>query len=262
VFNLRWGILPALFALLVSIMLGTISGAGFGHTILRAFVFAAVFFGLGLGMWFIVNAYFPEILTGALQDNVEKTGSRVNITIDNSTGEYAVPELYKTAGKADELGNIEDLISGAFKVHSESVDRNQEEGYNEVRVQNIPDDGNIDFQDIFQDAVGFDNKPLEGKSVFTPSFADDNGDLGGLPDLDAMALAFSSGGESSGGSSPVGNSGSSKWSSSGFGGVSDDFKEADFPSSHYAGNKPQPLKGDFNPKELAEGIRTILSKDK
>ena len=28
------------------------------------------------------------------------------------------------------------------------------------------------------------------------------------------------------------------------------------------GNKPEPMKGDFSPKELAEGIRSVLSKDK
>jgi len=262
VFNYRWGLIPAIFALLVSVMLGVISGTSMNHIILRALVFAVVFFGLGVGMWFVVNSYFPELLAAdsdnALQDSLEKTGSRVNITID-SAGEYAVPELYKTADSPDELGNIEDLVSGAFKVRSESVDRNQEESYNERRVQSVPDHENIDFQDMFQETADFD-KSLEEKPVFTPSFVDDAGGLGGLPDLDVMAMAFSS----VGGSLPIGHGGGSKGSSSGFGGVSsasNDFEETDLFSPN-KGNKPKPIKGDFNPKELAEGIRTILSKDK
>jgi len=263
VLNYRWGLLSAIFALFVSVLLGAISGDSFNHIILRALVFAIVFFGLGLGMWFFINGYFPEILVSdndtALQDNNEKTGSRVNITIDSS-GEYAVPELYKAAGSADELGNIEDLISGAFKVRSDSIDRNQEEGYNEEGKQGVQDHGNIDFGDMFQDqdTAGFD-KSFEEKSVFTPSFVDDAGDLGGLPDLDAMATAFSSVGEAS----PIGHGGGSKGASSGLDSfASNDFEEKDFSPHYGGGNKPQPLKGDFNPKELAEGIRTILNKDK
>jgi len=267
VINYRWGIVPALFALLVSVLLGLISGAGFSHVFLRALVFAIVFFGLGIGMWFVVNAYFPELLVNDdyIEQDDEKTGSRVDITVDNA-GEYAVPELYKNEGNPDELGNIDDLLTGAFKARSRGVDRKQEEGYNETREEDIPDDENIDFQDMFQDAGGYEKSPEE-KLAFTPRFADDSGELGDLPDLDAMAMAFSSGG-----SLPDGFSGSSKGSSSGFSGfssASDDIEEASsFPSSStaasspYVGNKPQPLKGDFNPKEIAEGIRTILSKDK
>jgi len=265
VLNYKWGIVPALFALIISILLGIISGASFSHIILRALVFAVVFFGLGLGLWFILNSYFSDLLVDedntSTQDNAEKTGSRVNITID-STGEYAVPELYRTSGAPDELGNINDLISGAFKVRSESIDRNQEESYNEDRDQGNPDPENIDFQDMFQDTADFD-KPPEGKPVFTPSFVDDAGGLGSLPDLDAMAMAFSSG-ESFGGSSPVGHGGGSKGSSSVFDGdssVSNDFEEKGS-SSHYTGNKPEPMKGDFDPQEIAQGIRTMLSKDK
>jgi hypothetical protein len=34
------------------------------------------------------------------------------------------------------------------------------------------------------------------------------------------------------------------------------------PERRPSGNKAQPLKGDFNPKELAAGIRTVLNKEK
>jgi len=258
VINFKWGIMPAIFALIISVLLGAASGAGVSHIILRGLAFSMVFFGLGIGMWFLVNSYFPEILAddgdSAQEDAYEKTGTRVNITVDN-TGEYAVPELYRTTGSPDELGNIEDLISGAFKVRSESVDRNQEESYNDNGVQGDPDPENIDFQDMFQDPAGSD-KSFEDKPVFTPSFVDDSGGLGGLPDLDAMAVAFSSFGDSGGGSSPVV---SSKGASSGFGGASNDIEET---SQYNKGNKPQPMKGDFDPQEIAQGIRTMLSKDK
>jgi hypothetical protein len=263
VINYKWGLISAIFAFLISLLLGAVSGSSFNHIILRALAFALVFFGLGIGMWFVINSYFPELLAAEsdaeLPDSLEKS-SRVSITVD-SAGEYAVPELYKTAGSPDELGNIEDLISGVFKVRSESVDRKQEDSYNEERVQNVSDRGNIDFGDLFpdQDTDSFENS-VEERPVFTPSFVDDAGGLGSLPDLDAMAMAFSSGG----GPLP-GYGGGSKGSSSGFGGVSsalNDYEETDSFSSRNTGNKPQPLKGDFNPEEIAKGIRTVLSKDK
>ena len=260
--NFKWGIMPAVFAMIISVLLGAASGAGISHIILRALAFSLVFFGLGVGMWFIVNSYFPEILAddgeSAQQEAYEKPGSRVNLTVDNS-GEYAVPELYKTSGRPDELGNIEDLVSGAFKVRSESVDRTQEDSYNEDRARGDPDPENIDFQDMFQDTAGGFDKSFEDKPVFTPSFADNSGELGGLPDLDDMAVAFSSFGDSGG--SPAVQSGGSKGSSSGFSGASNDYDGTDS-FSHNKGNKPQPMKGDFDPQEIAQGIRTMLNKDK
>jgi hypothetical protein len=72
-----------------------------------------------------------------------------------------------------------------------------------------------------------------------------------------MAMAFSPmGGEGVSQGSPFG--GSSFGVSSGE--SSPDEMEPE--QSRFVGSKPQPMKGDFNPKELAEGIRTVLSKDK
>jgi len=39
--------------------------------------------------------------------------------------------------------------------------------------------------------------------------------------------------------------------------------EADSSKTQYnKGNKAQPMEGDFDPQELAQGIRTVLNKDK
>ena len=264
----KWGLTAATFALVMSVGLGLIAGVGAFHIFLRALIFVAMFFTFGFVLRLIITYYYPELLyakeEAESQETFEKPGAQINITVDN-TGEYAVPELYKTPGDSEELGNIDDLLSGHFKPQQadiaepftaatsspppSGIDRYEEEGYNVGGdFQGAKNIGMDDFQDPFQDMPAIEEKahPVE-KPVFTPSFGDDSDDLGGLPDLDSMAMAFSHGGEE-----PV---------SQGFsaGSVFDDEVE---PASPNKGNKPQPLKGDFDPKELAKGISTVLSKDK
>ena len=260
--NFKWGIVAAAGAFIVSFGIGLISGVAIFHIILRAFLFAAVFFGVGFGLRFITINFFPEL--SSVSDGFEgpetfeqQTGQRVNITLDTA-GEYAVPELFKSPGAPDELGNINDLVSGRFRPHQEGVDRFREEGYN----QNEGFGGQESFGTPEAEQISFpndvrpqDEKPAFNRQDFNPSFGDGSDGLGGLPDLDAMARAFSPGG---------GHSSDAFTPTDSFGGVfstgSSDVFESE--SSGYVGNKPQALKGDFNPKELAEGIRTVLAKEK
>jgi len=264
---IKWGLTAATFALVMSVGLGLIAGVGILILFLRALLFTVMFFVFGFALRYIITNYYPELMYASeearSQEAFERPGSRINITVD-TTGEYAVPELYKTSGDSETLGNIEDLISGFFKPHqadtddgadsspfSTGIDRNREQGYNSGGDFQSDQNFNFDnFEDPFQDMPDLEEGPRVEKPAFTPSFVDGSDDLGGLPDLDAMAMAFSP---------TVGESGSH-----GFGAISasdDEFEPA--PSHHHrGGNKPQPLRGDFDPKELAKGISTVLSKDK
>jgi len=215
--NFRWGVIAAVTALFISVTIGIFSSVTFVHILLRALIFTAVFFGFGFGLRFVINSFFPELLISSEESakQEELIGARINITLD-STGEYAVPELYKAADGSDELGNIEDLISGSFRpqrdddeteyikekdpssqwfdspLTEEGIDRNKEDGYNDLGFG-----GDISFDDLpgIDGAASViekpaDNKPEVFQPQFTPSFGDDSG-LGGLPDLDMMARAFS-----------------------------------------------------------------------
>ena len=286
--NFRWGIIAGISALFVSVFLGMVSGVGVFHIFIRALIFSAVFFGIGFGLRFLINSFFPELLYADDESftpgTTEQTGAQINITLD-STGEYAVPELYKTSGDSQELGNIEDLISGVFRPRTsendnigvsqpsfqsfdipgagtEGIDRMKEAGYNSE------EDGSISFQDDFgipggnQFEKASDEKTAAFQPNFTPSFGDDSG-LGGLPDLDMMAMAFSS----AFGSGPAASAGpaaapsSSSISSASASPLMPPVEDIEPDRSRYTGNKPQTLQGDFNAKGLAEGIRTVLSKD-
>jgi hypothetical protein len=272
VLNFKWGLVAAIFAVLISVSLGIFSGVGFFHVLIRGFIFAIIFFGLGFGLRFIVNNFFPELLfSNDEAAQIEEPGSHINITID-STGEYAVPELYRTADDSDELGNIEDLISGVFKPRggeespkkqTNGIDRKKEAGYNDAV-------GVIDFpEEMPEIGVSFGQSEPQEKLQFTPSFGDDSG-LGGLPDLDMMARAFSS--SYSGSPAPLPSAAPAPVvmpSAPSISPVSSMAPSAAFmpediepERTRYVGNKPQAMQGDFDPKGLAEGIRTVLSKDK
>ncbi|GBU27737.1 hypothetical protein R84B8_01277 [Treponema sp. R8-4-B8] len=277
--NLKWGSISAICALSVSILLGMVAGVGIVHIILRALIFTVVFFGIGFGLRFVLDSFFPEVLAANEEavspESVDADGHE-SITID-SMGEYAVPELFNQHGNPEELGNVEDLISGAFKPRTvqddfnlggnqseyqnfdysgagEGIDRKKEAGYN-----NLGGDQDDSFLESaagdsdFSETAGFDktdaSKPAAFQPQFTPSFGDDSG-LGGLPDLDMMAMAFSS--NYSGTPAPSAPSAASAPA------VRPVEDEPD--RSQYKGNKPQTLEGNYDPKSLAQGIRTVLSK--
>ncbi|MCL2765875.1 MAG: hypothetical protein FWD40_11460 [Treponema sp.] len=256
---LKWGITAAIFALFFSVFMGFISDVNIFHIILRGFIFSAVFFGLGFGLRFMINNFFPEMLykdDDQVSQEYDQAGSRIDIVVDSS-GEYAVPELYKS--ESQELGNIEDLISGVFKTKSDDdgikhpygasgIDALREAGYNNAGLA----------EDEFQDFSVFEKpiaeKPAAFKPQFTPSFGDDSG-LGSLPDLDMMARAFSSVSESA----PAPKSAAPAAVLP----MAPMFQPEEIEPirSQYTGNKPKTLDGDFDPRSLAEGIRTVLSKD-
>jgi len=277
--NLKWGIAGAVAAAIISTGIGLLSGVNILHVFLRAVIFASLFFGFGFGLRFIVSSFFPELLflndEPSAQESFDQPGSRINITLDN-TGEYAVPELYKAPGDPQELGNIEDLISGSFRPRSTyddeqpkpGIDRKGEESYNIDSVEEIiPEQDDFDFPDTSAYDKPQAEKPRVEAPAFTPSFGDDTG-LGGLPDLELLSMAFSAGGgepraapqpmaaPAGGGSFGVGGSVSVSAPEP----LPDEFEP--ITPTRYMASKPTPMKGDFNPKELAQGISTVLRKDK
>ena len=287
--NIKWGLAAAAAALVISVLMGIISGVGAFYIFLRALIFTFVFFGIGLGLRFAVNSFFPEILftdNESEKQAEEPPGARINITLD-SKGEYAVPELYKKPDGSNELGNINDLTSGAYRNGNKrksgakqssnqwmdddsdtgvfladddsspfgAIDLKNKGGYNETGG------GGFQFQDldggdsspfVLDDGSGFESfssteakKPFKEPS-FTPSL-EDSSELGGLPDLDMMARSFSGAPSSSPPAAPP--AGSSAADNAG--------AERD----RNSGDKPKVLEGDYNPKDIARGISTLLNKD-
>jgi len=260
--GIRWGITFGIIAAVISIALGVIFGVLLKYIVIRAVIFFIVFFALGTGARMVIDNYFPELLI--IEDgsdskmSFEQPGSQVNITL-GGTGEYAVPEMYRESRDSQELGNIEDLISGSFKTRTSyepkipdlsPIVSERGSGGLDLKMEEDYNIGGDSFGSSSQDFGSFQepeiSKPAASeKPVFTPVFGGDSDDLGALPDLSSMATAFSSGFD--------------EMDATAMPHMGD---EADSSKMQYnKGNKPQALNGDFDPQELAQGIRTVLKKD-
>jgi hypothetical protein len=267
--SIKWGITAGITAALVSIGLGVIFGVSVSYILIRAVLFLLVFFALGAGLRVIIDNYFPELMYFDTESDSkisfeQPPGSQINITL-GGIGEYAVPEMYRDYRDSEELGNIEDLISGNFKTRSgfesnvigevpaaqehdsEGIDLKREDDYNvEGEGFSAGPVEFVSFQGQEQEPEQEPSKPIAfEKPAFTPVFGSDSDDLETLPDLGSMATVFSTGFDTD--------------EATALPHLGD---EAESSQMHYnKGNKSQPLKGDFNPKELAEGLRTVLRKD-
>jgi hypothetical protein len=263
--SIKWGITAGLLAAIISVVLGIFFGVGASYILVRAVIFLSVFFALGTGLRVLINNYLPELMyfdnDSSPKINFEPPppGSQINITL-GAVGEYAVPEMYRDSKDSKELGNIEDLISGVFRARSsfesneadtalsyipkspfEGIDLRMEDDYNtqEAGFSAGP-------QEFMNFSVPEPPKPAAfEKPAFTPVFGGDSEDLGALPDLGSMATAFSTGFDTD--------------EATAMPHLGDEAEPAQM--QYNKGNKPQTLQGDFNPKELAEGIRTVLKKD-
>jgi hypothetical protein len=236
-FNVNWGLISGGAALVLAFVTSLL----LGHTtlliaLLRAGIFAAVFFGLGTGISALVNIFIPELLPSGAKanaaDNVFSAGgagSRINITLDDDTANAALPDSGGAASNTDEVGSFNDLISGAIQSQSaRDIDQNPPTGYT----------------------------VNDNKGEFAPAF--DDGKIGDLGDFSMDFGAFVSDGDGMASTESDLDSFSLFPETDGFGVT----EESSLPERKVSGNKPTEFKGDFNPKEIAAGIRTVLEKDK
>jgi hypothetical protein len=243
--NVKWGIYAAIAALLLSLAISLIAHASFGHALLRGLAFGALFFALGTGAWALINHYIPELLFPESNDatnNIFGTespadlqgsdsqlyGSRINITLGDRS-EAALPDQ----SDSDEVGNIADLVSGAVDPAEEAK---RQRGIDEISENS--------YNNLGEDIIPSPNDPTEKE----PVYAEENGGFtmnfdsftmgGGGKSLDPFGDSFSL---------PV--NGTAK-------------KEEVLPERKTIENTPKALEGDFNPKDIALGIRTVLETDK
>jgi hypothetical protein len=245
VINVKWGIYAAVAALILAFTTSIFMGqASFVAAILRGLVFGALFFILGAGAWTLINTFIPELLFPEAHDaatNVfgtessgspdsQSSGSRVNITL----GDKADAALPDNNGPSGEVGNIADLVSGAIDPAAEAKSQRGLDGISENSYTDTGE-GVIPSLSAFAEP----SPAAEGGGGFTmnfDSFALGGGGLG----LETFGDSFS------------------LPSDGGIGKEDDVF----VPERKVTGNTPMALEGDFNPKDIALGIRTVLETDK
>jgi len=263
VINVKWGVYAALVAFVLAFTTSIALGqASFGAAVVRGLVFALLFFALGTGAWSLINNFIPELLFPE-EDNTtanifgsvpadsenpdsQSYGSRINITLGDgiSRGDMADAALPDSNGaNAEEVGNIADLVSGAINPAEEAkskrgLDGIFETGYNEPAETVTPS-----MPDFTESA------PMSGFAESSPPTTDGGGGFNMNFDN------FNMGG--SGGLEPFGDSFSLQTDSGGTAKT-----EEVLPERKVMGNTPMALEGDFNPKDIALGIRTVLETDK
>jgi hypothetical protein len=239
--NIKWGVIAGcaafVFALLTSLLLGQTS---FPVAILRALCFTVLFFALGTGVSVIIRRFIPELLTPSAPSAVTmgdifttaSPGSKIDITLDDSSG-AAVPEPDNETFDDDNVGDFNDLVTG----------RVQQAAKSEIDM-----DGDID-----QSFTSSYTNDTEFSSAFGETEDSDSGEF---------SVDFSAFVSDSDGSDSMDESFTDSFSF--FSGENDPVKTEDPAQMRKtsSGNKNAKLEGDFDAKELASGIRTVLEKDK
>ena len=231
-FKIKWGLFPAIAAFVLALATSLLLGhAGLFAALLRALLFAALFFALGTGAWILINSYIPELL---FNDNGSSpasdpfspgtSGNRVNITLGDTSG-AALPGQDGDEHGLNDVEDIDDLVSGRFIPPPRHIDQKNTDSYNDAAGEFAP---------------GPENNTTAGNDDFFMNFSSFiPGSSGEVEELESALDSFPS--------------------VSGDSGEGDD---APLPERKVSGNKPVKFEGDFNPKEIAAGIRTVLERDK
>jgi hypothetical protein len=247
-FNVRISGIAAGLAFILSFLLGIAGGASFPTLLLKPLIFAILFFIIAGLAYFLVSHFLPELMDETWEPETEEDvpGSRVNITEEEPSA-----QAFYAAAKADDsednLGNISDLIGtdeesgGGLSNNRPEMGMDQQGKDQYTRRES---GASVDAQAGF--GMEGASRPAEGigRAAGTFPASVSGGDpVDVLPDLDSLAGAFLPGsGEDAADTTEYSTSAA----------------PAKRPS---ASSKGQKMEGDFNPKELAAGIRTILKKE-
>jgi hypothetical protein len=230
VFNLKLSGIVAGVAFILSLLIGLLSRTMPPALIIRPLIFALLFFIIANLINLLVNRFLPELLE---TNTVEKAadivmpGSQIDIVEESS----AVPgSIYARPDDSEE--NVGDISS---LVYSPSGSRSSEDPAAAGSTATFNFGG--------MDQSGLDGYTEEG----IPTAASENGgSFDMLADLESLAGAFVS-------SSEEKEEGTEE---------NQGFEEDPLaPARAPVGNKPPKMEGDFNPKDMAQGIRTILKKE-
>ena len=231
-FNLKWSAITGGFAFGLSLLVGLISGGGFIIPLIKAVIFGVLFFMLGSCAHWLISRFLSELLDAVPGGEPEEPGSRVDIAVDDST----LPEPLE-----DEGGNMGGIAG--FEDFSGLIDPGNGSGNGAALDQNGEDD-------YTKRGTPVGNSGDSGKAAAVPAIPQDTTDsVDSLPDLETMAAVFTS---------PVQDEGSAPLRSGGGEGGSGQKTGGSSPGR---GGKPVELDGDFQPKELAAAIQTILKRD-
>ena len=224
-FNFKIGGIAAGAAFLLSLIIGIISGAGILIILLRAFIFAAIFFGLACLVYWLVTQFVPELLESSSSDETDlgAPGSRVDISVDTPiVGAFL-------RDQSESVDDIADKPPEPQKNASPPLDQGEKTGYN--------DGGSSVDGETLTDPESLNS--VAAIDAGTYSEAQKKDEL--LPDIDGIADASPEVAAETG--------------------IDADISDLDEPTRPVSSSKKSALSGDFDPKDLARAVQTLLKKD-
>jgi hypothetical protein len=225
-FNFKISGIAAGAAFVVSLLLGIVSGSGFPALFFRALGFGGFFFLLFCVIFWLLGQFVPELLSGS-GDLFDAPGSRVNLSVGSGPVEGAFP--------SDDSDDVDSIDGRTAQVSPGQIPVQADESADTFVSAGEALDQNDEERYNKKESVSAGE--ASGKEKGRKS-----GEVDLIPDFDTLSEAFL---PDSGPESPDA--------------VAFDIPEQKRPSSRVSQN--QGFGGDFNPKELAQAIRTVLKKE-
>ncbi|MDR1178491.1 MAG: hypothetical protein LBK64_06665 [Spirochaetaceae bacterium] len=248
-FNLKLSVIAAGAAFVLSLVIGIISHAGFAYAIIRALVSGGLFFFLSVFAYWAVSQFVPELLDlsqgdASGGDGLPMPGSNVDISIDSS--------------EDDDTGMLPPLDQQYVEPGGEGEPKTERAGFSAAQV---PDPGQKSANTGTNNAAALDqggqngytnggtlvdaeDAGAESDGAGAPVLPETDGAVDTLPDLELLSTAFVPQEEEPGEEAFV---------PADAGGISGALSSP--------GKKPSTGQADFNVKEMAQAIQTILKKD-
>ena len=227
-FNPKISGIVAGVAFILSFLIGLMSRSPFPGLLLRPLLFGIFFFILTSLSFLLVERFLPELTGGAGAPELDVPGSRIDITETEEASEV-FNEPFAYPDESDEA--IDDISMLTTKKETPSVpapdtrEKTSKSGMDPGSKSGMDQTGQTGYSELQE-----------------PGSSSGSGDSDGLADLESLVGVFMPSSQDE----------------------EEDFLE--YPTSEPSkktaiGNKPQKLESDFNPKELAIGIRNVLKKD-
>lgn len=251
--NFKVSGIAAGIAFVLSMLAGFIRGVSFFVVFSRALVFAALFFALAGIVFYLITHFIPELLSGAEEPldlgmlGDAPAGSRVDISIGSETFDGAFP-----AEGGEDIDNIENALntgeaaggrppSGGIPGLSGDdfgggLDQNEKSGYT---------------------GTGKMGAGPASEAMPAPEKTAGAADVDLMPDFDSLSAAFLPNSGEGGGNAPAEGTEAPVFGNSVF--------ETSLSTSAEPGRPASASKSDafeeFDPKELAQAIQTVLKKE-
>jgi hypothetical protein len=236
-FDMKLSAAAAGAAFVLSLLIGLISGGTFLFVLVRAAIFGALFFGFAVGSHMLLSRFLPELLGLSGTETKEgdsEVGSRIDLVVGDDggpmeAGTETIERPRKRVAAEEEAEEIEAFLP------ADGVDESAARAGEAVGLDQGGEGRYTERKDT--DGVPFATGGKGAEPALPPGLIDD---VDVLPDLETMSDSFVS---------PLVEEAAER-------SASEPFQSKPSPTYHGAETG-----GDFDPREMASAIQTILKRD-